>query len=62
MPLEENKPSAANLIAQINFHSCLFNSVIGLQMKIILTGIPHKCAVIQGGTCITFLIVVSFLA
>lgn len=31
-------------------------------MQILLTGILHKCAIIQGGPCIMFLIVVGFLA
>lgn len=31
-------------------------------MQIILTGTLHKCAVIHGGTCIMFVIVVGFLA
>lgn len=35
---------------------------IGFQVQTILTGTLHKCAIIQGGTCIMFLIVVGFLA
>ena len=34
---------------------------IGFQMQVILTGALHKRAVIQGGTCIIFFMVVGFL-
>lgn len=33
---------------------------IGFLMQIILTGTLHKSAIIQGGTCVMFFIVVGF--